>query len=223
MAGTFTASAGPGSATLAFPTTRNGWLVANELTSAVLFRTTDGGSKWSEVELPALPTNDVVLHISGPRFFGANDGLLATAVEDPVTQQDHDVIYTTSDGGANWAASVAPATVPNASFNTDGTLSASFASAKTWYILAGKQLYVTRNAGQLWASSIPKAAWSHGPFQLDAIDFVNATTGWADLIYNSCGGLPRSSPRPACPNEIALASTSSAGHAWALLSTESST
>jgi photosystem II stability/assembly factor-like uncharacterized protein len=189
----------------------------------VLFRTTDGGANWSEVELPALPTNDVVLHISGPRFFDANDGLLATAVEDPVTQQDHDVIYTTSDGGANWAASVAPATVPNASFNTDGTLSASFGSAKSWYILAGKQLYVTRNAGQVWASSIPKAEWSHGPFQLDAIDFVNATTGWADLIYNSCGGLPRSSPRPACPNEIALASTSSAGHAWTLLSTESST
>ena len=117
MTDAFGAPTGAGSVTLAFPTTRDGWFVVNELTRAALFHTGDGGAERHEVGLPALPPGDPVLHVSGPRFFGTNDGLVAATLEDPATEQDHGVVYMTTDGGAHWAASVAPATAPNTTFN----------------------------------------------------------------------------------------------------------
>lgn len=92
MTEAFGVPTGAGAVTLAFPTARDGWFAVNELTRAALFHTIDGGTNWREVALPDLQPNEVVLHVGGPRFFGANNGLLAAAVEDRATGQDRDVV-----------------------------------------------------------------------------------------------------------------------------------
>jgi hypothetical protein len=208
---------------LAFTNSHDGWFVASSQTEAWLFGTTDGGAKWSAAVLPGLTSNERMLDVTGQRFFGAADGVLAVAVEDVATQQDHDVIYTTSDGGTRWMASVAPATFANSTFNQDEDRSPSFVSISTWYVPVGDRLYSTRNGGRSWTSRVPSGPWPHGPLQVFMFDFVTPATGWINLSYNSCGGLPRSSPTGAtCTNQIALASTTSAGRHWTLLSSGSS-
>ena len=189
MTGAFTALAAPGSATLAFPTTRNGWLVANQLTrvccSVRPMEARTGARSNFRLCRQTMSCSTSVGHGSSTPTTACSRPRSRTRLLSRTTTS-----YTRPPMAARFGRRQSPRLLPDASFNADGTLNASFGSAKSWYILAGNQLYVTRNAGQLWASSIPKAAWSHGPFQLDAIHFVNAATGWADLIYNSCGGLP---------------------------------
>jgi hypothetical protein len=216
---TFKASIDDEGSGLEFATPQDGWFVASALANSWLVDTTDGGAHWSKTVLPALPSGEKVLRFATPTFFGSADGMVAAAVEDVATRQDHDVIYTTSDGGARWSPSVVPAIVANSTLNGDDNLGVSVVSMRTWYVLGGDRLYVTRNGGRSWTSNVPSATWAHGQFQITGMDFATPAAGWVDLIYNECGGLPRGgSINPSCENEIALASTTSDGRSWTLVS-----
>ena len=77
---------------------------------------------------------------------------------------------------------------------------------------------VRDDAGRSWLYTTPTAARAGGPFQLASIDFVSPSIGWSEVLFNSCGELPRETESGSCENEVGLAATSSAGRTRRIVS-----
>jgi photosystem II stability/assembly factor-like uncharacterized protein len=226
-------SIGEGVNGLTFTSKVDGWLVVagdeatapyrpiggGHIATAALYRTTDGGHHWTRVALPAPGgSSEQVLAVGAPQFFGVANGVLSVTVEDTATRHDRVVIYATTNGGRTWVEATAPPQVADSVVNVDGNLSASIASPTVWFLIASTKLYVTHDAGRTWSSSTPSASWSAGPFQVGSVDVVSGATGWAGVLYNSCGGLPRHAYTAQCRNAIGVAATANGGRTWSLLS-----
>jgi hypothetical protein len=138
--------------------------------------------------------------------------------EDTAKRQDRAQIDLTTNGGVTWSKLIAPPTVAPSELDIDGNLTFSAASPTSWYLLAGTRLYATDDAGHSWSYITPTAAWAGGPFQLASVDFVSPSLGWSEVLFNSCGGLPRETEPGSCENEVGLAATSTAGRAWRIVS-----
>jgi len=137
-----------------------------------LRHSTDGGVTWTARTIPGL--NDA----SDITFVNATEGYITTST----------FIWRTIDGGASWAATVAPT---SAAMNAAG-----FAIGSPYRFAAGTQgtILVSTDTGMTWQGQQNKATQT-----LNAISFASATTGWVVgnqgtvLKTGSAGVLPGAS------------------------------
>ena len=209
---------------LVFTSSSDGWLVGQGSgpSSSLVYATTDGGLSWARVPLPALVPGAQALGTGPLQFFG-HDAVLPRVLEDAATGQDQAELDLSADGGAKWSQLTAPPwarQAPGSVLDTDGNLTFRAGSPTSWYLIAGTKLYMTHSGGRSWSSSTPGASWSAGPFQLASVDFVTPSVGWAEVLFNSCGGLPRQTVVGSCPDKVGLAATTTSGSTWRLISVE---
>lgn len=155
----------------------NGWINGGNYPAEAyfyLFRTSDGGVTWSQVQ-PTLPAGYESADITtgAPKFFGPNQAVLPVWLR---TSAGRDLfLYTSTNGGNIWTPSTGYAR------NVDQVDILSMSSAISWGN-AGN-FYSTNNAGSSWTPLIPNFDFGDG---YRALDFVSPSTGW--LIQSPVSG-----------------------------------
>jgi len=177
-----------------------------------LYRTTDGGVKWTALPATTFPVEDVF-------FLDASHGW-ADSVS-PLTGLNGEVLYATEDGGATWSqVGPLPAASPMAYVYGVGDHRVTFSrssngSLRGWYVGA-TQLFTSTDGGRSWhpvAFGVPAAvaSWTATPQQpafedpagVVAIGYHdpkgadNATSNLIYLYASSDGGATWGNPLPA--------------------------
>lgn len=228
--GTFRAPDFPGAAVgggaLDFVSSEDGWLSVNEGAAAgssgmALYRTVDGGVRWSEVARtnPGSP-------MPGSIPFGGDKG--DAAFIDPTTgwiagstAGTGPLFWVTRDGGTSWSAQALPG---SSSLIQPGTEAPRFWSEQGgWVLVSGwlpvatpdnprtSALYVTTDAGGSWS----RIATPGQGQSASAADFIDQEDGWVLTA-------PPEPPAPASPAPATTApvpsttlwATSNAGRTW---------
>lgn len=177
-----------------FTDATHGWLTGdcNGVKAGVeLFNTTDAGSTWQEVTLPApssAPTLFSDMNVAcgsyDPFFFGNDLGHLSVRCSNfSSTQITYSYyIYTTQNGGGTWTAASYPG---NALY---------FFSADTGWALANK-IQLTSDGGKTW-TPISDVTWT------PQMNFISEEIGWAVATVGQ---------------EVALVKTDNGGAKWTIL------
>jgi photosystem II stability/assembly factor-like uncharacterized protein len=177
-----------------------------------LYRTTDGGVKWTALPPTAFPVEDVF-------FLDASHGW-ADSVS-PQTGLESEVLYATEDGGVTWSrVGPLPAASPMGYVYGVGNYRVTFSrssdgSLRGWYVGA-TQLFTSTDGGRSWhpvAFDVPATVtgWKATPQQpafddpagVVAIGYHdpkgadNATSNLVFLYASSDGGAKWGDPRPA--------------------------
>lgn len=150
----------------------------------ILYRTADGGRRWRPVVLPR-PAG-----VTGAAVYGTPQVFSARAIEVPVLYGDTRhapepvFVYASTDGGATWRWSRAPASVSGDPYQ-QGVFAVPFAAASPtrWIIRAGRRLLVTADGGAHW-----RVLPSLGPFTVLSLDFARPGLGWAIAVDRACRG-----------------------------------
>ena len=186
---------------MTFVDATTGWVTGSCGGSGPFFDVThDGGTTWSAqfINCPSQCT------LNAPQFTSSLDGFLTAAVSVPY-------LFATTDGGRTWTQR---ADLP-ASFVL-------FINADDGFVLGlsgGEQLpavvWSTNDGGRSW-HAVTRTSKAQGPdSDIDAIDFVSATLGWAVPVYIGTGlftGTPTPNTTP-----FTLWQTRDAGAAWNLV------
>jgi photosystem II stability/assembly factor-like uncharacterized protein len=155
-----------------------------------VYRTSDGGRRWSRVRLPghasALPN---------VAAFGRRLVVPAEVIGPPRTQL---VVYVSRDGGATWQARPAAGWVPLIGDADPQEFSA--ATPTVWYATRWHELAVTRDAGRTWTQVKVAGLPPHGT--ISTISFTGPLVGW--------GVFQRGSP----PGASVLMRTTDGGVHW---------
>lgn len=129
-----------------------------------LFRTDDGGSTWSTINIDLSAEAQLSeLSIERIEFVSASQGFLALRV---ISTDMHTILYSTTDGGNTWVP--APAKIPNA-----GRLN--IVSEREIILYSSDQFYITRDAANTWNIVPPDIAFGDS---LTSMSFANSNTGW---------------------------------------------
>ena len=177
---------------MVFTDATHGWLTGDchgVKAGALLFKSTDAGSTWQEVNLPE-PTSypgifsneaPVACGTYNPFFFGNDLGHLSVNCQDYQGTQNTSTyfIYTTQDGGNTWTSAPYPGEALY------------FFSAETGWALSNK-IQLTTDGGVTW-KPISDVTWT------PQMDFISEQIGWA---------VARSD------NAIALVKTDNSGARW---------
>jgi photosystem II stability/assembly factor-like uncharacterized protein len=179
---------------LAFLNATTGWLTgtaAPEENVFWLYVTQDGGATWQPQSLPPPPgVGSIQLYLSPPSFFNNHDGILPVMVFSPVTNFSALDLYVTHTGGAAWQST----TPVQAQFLT-------FLDAAHGWATDGKTLFATSDSGQHWTVFPHERAFC----EVESLDFVSSTIGWAITAAPSALGLPT------------LLKTTDGGKTWTLV------
>ena len=157
---------------VAFTSAAKGWLLANygntDEPVATLMRTTDGGRTWRR-QLWAGPGASIS-RFQGVAFDAGGSFGVATGVQfDPDTMEETPVVLRTTDGGGSWAGASGPI----------GAAAAAVAVTPADRVVMATELGPLRLSDDkctTW-STVGSAAGDGA--QLAAVDFVDATHGWA--------------------------------------------
>lgn len=183
--------------------TREGFITGGQTgqteETALLSRTADGGQNWFNVRLPA--SHGAVLNWTfPPRFFNAQDGLMAVEVNNSEI-----ATYTTHDGGRTWTSG---ALLPfsrqlGSPLWSFATIDSGLYLAETTNVqgaITRATLYGTSNGGRSWQPFTTKSL----PLgEVKALDDVSATTAFA--VTRSKG-------------QSTIWKTQNGGHTWQALS-----
>jgi photosystem II stability/assembly factor-like uncharacterized protein len=151
--------------------------------SPYLYRTSDGGKTWREQALSATAGN-AFNEVSPPHFFNDRDGVVLVSAPEGM------YAYSTTDGGDHWSRPraltipVRPCLRPKACVVTGSEMA--FGDAQHWFLRNGNNLARTSDGGQHWevlSNGLPSAA------DFGSLDFVDATTGWAEAIGTTPQGV----------------------------------
>lgn len=156
-----------------------------------MYKTTDGGVTWVEVELPFradVPGAGGWQTITMPVFFGRDGVVLAVAAGGVAA------VEVTDDGGATWSPRSVPFRGEFPQPSSSAQIAEPFAvtSATNWTYWAGAVLYETSNRGVSWASfkptlEVPRlvalflkiGGEDHSTTSVIPIQFSSASNGWA--------------------------------------------
>lgn len=151
---------------LAFRDLSNGWVTGTEPREGYtwLYVTQDGGKTWQHQDL-TLPTGleSSMLSIDPPRFYSALDGVLPVTL---FSTTQFKGFYITHDGGATWMVTTP---VQNSGLYD-------LVSMNDFFVWDGATLDVSHDGGGSWTSMTSNLNLSQ---IISALDFVDATHGWA--------------------------------------------
>jgi hypothetical protein len=140
----------------------------------VLYVTTDGGSRWTPRRITGLPPSLSRAQIDiGPAALAGRLGAGSITVDGTGLLLDR-----TSDAGTSWQAVVPPGGI--------GRWWADVISPLAWRLATAERILATSDGGRTWRVIVP-----HWPLprvspqaDLPIVDFVSATTGWAEFDYH---------------------------------------
>ena len=151
------------------------WLSGASNLAPCLACSADGGSNWRDCPGPTDPSQfcppDPWKGWGGevwPPVFSRLSGALVAFYGTP--HGDVTVFCSTSDGGQNWIEHRPPA---------PGFGPTDLVSSTTWFTVAGKAFYRTKNGGIGWSRIATKDL--SGSSGTGSLDFVNSVDGWAIL------------------------------------------
>lgn len=153
---------------------KTGWLTAVYQPKPLLYVTHDAGTSWSPWPYPDASGIDLGGHaVSRPRFFSPTSGEF-------VALAGQSVVYSTTNAGATWQASVSP-----------GCCEFSFVDANTGWAISwdnsahSADLFQTSDAGQRWRlvyrhldAQTELETSQHFITSLSALDFVSGEVGY---------------------------------------------
>ena len=228
----------------------NGWLVcevnAYQLQNvddprAYLMKTTDGGNKWTRVEIKGFDVDAILVRAvfsrsgrgwafgEGGSIYTTHDrGDTWTRLHSPTrrlllggTFVDDDrgwvvgagaTIIQTSDGGDTWYQSTLPGVEKDLRF----TATAFFDNRLGWAVGSGGSVYRTTNGGRTWQKQ-------ESGVEVDLFDvkFVDAQEGWAvgaegTIIHTTDGGGHWTSERSGTPHPLERVFFTDKAHGWAV-------
>jgi hypothetical protein len=229
---------------------RNGWLVcevnAYQLQNvddprAYLMKTTDGGAKWTRVEIKGFDVDAILVRAvfshggrgwafgeAGAIFTTRDAGETWTRLRSPTrrlllggTFVDDDrgwvvgagaTIIQTSDGGDTWYQSALPGVEKTVRF----TATSFFDNRLGWAVGSGGSVYRTTNGGRTWEKQ-------ESGVQTDLFDvkFVDAQEGWAvgaegTIIHTTDGGGHWTNERSGTPHPLERVFFTDKAHGWAV-------
>jgi photosystem II stability/assembly factor-like uncharacterized protein len=195
----------PPAGPMRFVNARKGWVVSEpvRIGGGLVYRTADGGRHWQRVTFPTPPPYRGLAATAGvPRFFNAREGVVPVRYRDR-TRAQHVVVYATGDGGRTWSPRLAPvaADLRAQSWGIPEALPFSAATAESWFLFSGHNLYSTRDAGRTW--SVTRTVAPKAPRVWD-VYFTSPLDGWAIFAPVVTG--PRAGS--------ALVETSDGGRHW---------
>jgi photosystem II stability/assembly factor-like uncharacterized protein len=160
-------------ASVIFVTRRLGFMATYDVDQHLIsFRTTDSGSSWSVVRLPAQFAHPLGEPISsGFVFSDAEHGYMtenATKVVNHRVSLDRRV-YVTADGGSTWAFQF--------ELEMDGRWSLVRLGDQIWMANDGTERRLSTDGGQTWRSD--DVSGLPDPAEYVSSDFVDASNGWA--------------------------------------------
>ena len=138
--------------------------------SVYLFQTQDGGTSWTQVDVPLPFGFDQAMTMALPPLFFGQDGVLPLILNQPDLTSL--ISYASHDGGQTWS-SVGHATTQPGRY--------SFADAAHGWVWDGNDaIHMTSDGGQTWQALTPNLTLSG---TLNQIQFVpsgsDSYTGWA--------------------------------------------
>lgn len=160
-----------------FDSTRLGWAGFHCAGGpAPLYRSVDGGARWTSVDLARPPgsLDDGDGFIGIPVLNGA-DGAVGFRVDGSSPAAATTLVYRSSDGGTTWQ----PVTPPGPrTYQCVDTV-----TATSWRLIAGDQLVVTDDAGRTWHTTtmnqnFGQLACGGAEFGGPEVDFTGEGIGW---------------------------------------------
>ncbi len=139
---------------------------------ATVSHSSDGGATWQGVRLPVPQTYQPnAFGTLAPQFFTAQTGLIPVL---PGVSPTVLIFDTTADGGRTWraTASLVVHTVKQVY---------AFADAVHGWVATGQELVATTDGGQTWRAVTPTGS-APAPQDLQQLDFISPTTGWAIAV-----------------------------------------
>jgi len=157
---------------LSFRDSSNGWIIGTKLelradgglsmSGPVIYLTRDGGHSWHAEELASAPGYNLADgQAEAPLFLpGDTEGFLPVLIgglplppgSPPRSGYGRMVLYVTRDGGQSWSSpAVLPVLPP-----TDARISGGFLSDSYWWLAGGQEIWVTQDAGKIWAHLRPQ-------------------------------------------------------------------
>ena len=143
--------------------------------SAGVYKTTDGGSTWTQQNVYGPSTTQY-----GPgaiHFFDASHGVVLGSWL-PET-------YTTSDGGVHWNQASVPSVYPWEVWQSDLVVAGNY----VWTVTTGERVFRSTNRGITWSASALESQYSN---DFPAIDFRIRVPGYLPEV----AGIPRPSHLP---------------------------
>lgn len=168
---------------LLFQNSSDGWF----LNLPFIYRTTDGGRTWSQVQLASIPGVNVAdIFVKNFQFFDGQNGVIELYASQPGISPT--LLSRTVDGGNSWSA---PAEIQAGSSRSFGVID--FIDAQAWMVRNGNgELMRTLDAGVHWETLVADGL-ANGPFGVPGtLDFVDRLHGWCyagSLYATNDGGL----------------------------------
>lgn len=163
---------------LSLPTANDGYALAGDL----LFKTSDGGATWNQVNLPTAGTG---LNFDNVSFVSSSVGY--------VTRLDNDAVYKTVNGGTSWIqmndASQFPVDAADMHFINDST---GFIATRSNF-----DVYKTTDNGVRWELCKGNTGYSNQNIGLMRMFFYNKDIAWAGgsniflMLTTNGGGKPK--------------------------------
>ena len=175
--------------------TQTGWLTQDCIgpqAPPALFKTTDGGTTWQPIEMPApvagyFDNNSCGMH-AGFLFSATSAIFSMQCLDNDTFKIEHDFLYSTTDGGGSWKAHALPSDFKILDLPSGGLY---FIDADHGMAL-GRGIYRTADGGKTW--SVAKQVNWDGQFS-----FLDLNLGWA--VATNAG-------------QIALVKTINGGSTW---------
>jgi N-acetyl-anhydromuramyl-L-alanine amidase AmpD len=155
---------------VAFPTTKDGWLVGG-LANEQLFATHDAGKTWRAIRPPPAIAGAASTVYALPTFSSATEGVLPVSLA--AGTRSTLAFMTTVDGGRSWTTAATVKLGKSLAFGKGAP--AAVVAPDYWLAAVGTRLVAVTDAG------LARHTVGTLPGTVTALQFTSASTGWAQV------------------------------------------